>query len=479
MATKKILIQPQEVKVPPANPFANDRFKREETAKILTNAITSITGPCVLSVDAPWGAGKTTFLRMWTQYLRNEGFPVVKFNAWKTDFTEVPFIALSSELADSLQNQYLGKVPLATIGSMQETAEKVLKQVVAGGIRQATAGLVDINKALDSYAKRQLAEYSEHRELIKNFREKLGEVAVALKEKHHQKPLVVVIDELDRCRPSYAVEFLETAKHLFAVDNIVFVLAVNREQLVHSVRALYGNKFDAEKYLLRFFDLSFRLPYPALKEFITETLNSVDARKWFTRDPSVLSFSSNLLQKFFAASQPSARDIAQALHHIGAMFALLADHHELFDQEAFVLLILKTINQDIYYRFITGDVSDKEVVDAVFEDPELETLATLRNEFEGRWFETTMILATEDIVVSLDMKQNNQLLQLHKYYKDMLGEGSGATDEQKKHAEDILNRCDRWRKGAALQPAGIGFWRSIQRLEMLSPELLQQDDEPG
>ena len=102
--------------------------------------------------------------------------------------------------------------------------------------------------------------------MIEEFKEKLEDLARALNNRTAQadngnhKPLVVMIDELDRCRPSYAVELLETAKHLFDVDRIVFVLAVNREQLAHAVCALYGADFNAEGYLRRFFDEDFRLP---------------------------------------------------------------------------------------------------------------------------------------------------------------------------------------------------------------------------
>ena len=88
------------------------------------------------------------------------------------------------------------------------------------------------------------------------------------------KPLVIMIDELDRCRPSYAIELLEVAKHLFAVDNVVFVLAVNRAELVHSVKALYGSGFDAEGYLRRFFDLDFQLPEPDRKRFVSDLLKT-------------------------------------------------------------------------------------------------------------------------------------------------------------------------------------------------------------
>ena len=93
-------------------------------------------------------------------------------------------------------------------------------------------------------------------------------MANELAESHGQHPLVVVIDELDRCRPSYAVELLKAAKHLFAVDGVVFVLALNRSELSHSIGALYGGKFDATGYLRRFIDVDFRLPDPDRAAFI-------------------------------------------------------------------------------------------------------------------------------------------------------------------------------------------------------------------
>ena len=90
------------------------------------------------------------------------------------------------------------------------------------------------------------------------------------------RPLVIGIDELDRCRPSYAIEMLELAKHLFAVDHVVFALAVNRSELAHSVKVLYGQDFDAARYLRRFFDLDFRLPQPDRTAFIKQLMEATE-----------------------------------------------------------------------------------------------------------------------------------------------------------------------------------------------------------
>ena len=75
--------------------------------------------------------------------------------------------------------------------------------------------------------------------------------------------MVFFVDELDRCRPTYAVELLERIKHLFEVDNIVFVLALSTGQLESSIRSLYGDGLDAPGYLRRFIDLEYPLREPA------------------------------------------------------------------------------------------------------------------------------------------------------------------------------------------------------------------------
>ena len=107
---------------------------------------------------------------------------------------------------------------------------------------------------------------------VREFKEALLELSNQLSESIPNHPLVFAIDELDRCRPSYAVELLEVAKHLFSVNNVVFVLVINQLELAQSVKALYGQTFDAEGYLQRFFDLDFRLPDPDRSRFVDALL---------------------------------------------------------------------------------------------------------------------------------------------------------------------------------------------------------------
>ena len=86
----KFRIQPKDIEIPEENPFKNDRLDRLKLIKSLTYLVGATEGSCVIAVDAPWGTGKTTFLKMWSQHLRNRNFPVVEFNAWETTSQTTP-----------------------------------------------------------------------------------------------------------------------------------------------------------------------------------------------------------------------------------------------------------------------------------------------------------------------------------------------------------------------------------------------------
>ncbi|MBK7493258.1 MAG: hypothetical protein IPI17_15895 [Nitrosomonas sp.] len=89
---------------------------------------------------------------------------------------------------------------------------------------------------------------------MKNFQISLADLIEKLTcdQGHLKKPLFIFIDELDRCRPLYAIELLERIKHLFVYQGIVFVIATDTEQLKHSINAIYGSGFDSTTYLRRF-----------------------------------------------------------------------------------------------------------------------------------------------------------------------------------------------------------------------------------
>lgn len=113
-----------------------------------------------------------------------------------------------------------------------------------------------------------------------------------VKKNNESKPLVFIIDELDRCRPNYAVEVLEQMKHFFAVPGIVFVLSIDKNHLASSVKGYYGSEnINTDEYLRRFIDLEYSIPEPeegAYYKYLYEYFKFDD---FFTSPPRKSDFS--------------------------------------------------------------------------------------------------------------------------------------------------------------------------------------------
>jgi hypothetical protein len=107
----------------------------------------------------------------------------------------------------------------------------------------------------------------------------MGELTSKLHAAGVNSPLFVMIDELDRCRPSYAVTVLERVKHLFEANDVVFIFATDTNQLQHTIRGAYGGDFDGRSYLSRFFDRRYSFPEPRLGEFVKSKLDLIDLTK--------------------------------------------------------------------------------------------------------------------------------------------------------------------------------------------------------
>lgn len=110
-----------------------------------------------------------------------------------------------------------------------------------------------------------LAKFNSAKRNIEAFKAQLAKL-VELEDR--KKPLFILVDELDRCRPIYAIALLERVKHLFETDDVVFVIATDTGQLRHAVGSVYGAGFDGAGYLLRFFDRTYRFATPSTRDYI-------------------------------------------------------------------------------------------------------------------------------------------------------------------------------------------------------------------
>lgn len=270
------------------NEWDGDVLSRKKYSVFLTKYLEDKSEACVININAPWGSGKTFFLQNWFEDIKKD-HPAVYFNAWENDYSNDPLISIISSihkgltnlLPESAKNSHARKNFISKSGSM---IKKLLPVVVKGGVsklvgEEASEALMNTasdDKELISELSSKLAEEllssneaisSSIDEFKKSISSLINEV---IEERRYLKPpLFIFIDELDRCRPLYSIELLERIKHIFDIPEVVFVVATDTQQLSHSVKAVYGEGFNGEIYLRRFFDQIYTLPEPNCVEFTT------------------------------------------------------------------------------------------------------------------------------------------------------------------------------------------------------------------
>jgi predicted KAP-like P-loop ATPase len=203
-----VIIKNREIVVEPGSPFLNDELNRLESAEVLTQFVLSTKDPMVVCLDAPWGQGKTTFLRMWEQHLKDNEVPTIYFNAWENDFTDDALVSIIGEISSGIDE-------LSTPEDISKTKEyldkakgfgvTLLKRTVPVAAKIATAGALDLDKVTEqalagfaeSIAKEELESYEKSKNTLSAFRDSLQELATSISSKENPKPLVFIIDELD------------------------------------------------------------------------------------------------------------------------------------------------------------------------------------------------------------------------------------------------------------------------------------------
>jgi hypothetical protein len=292
-----MLIRPPGLTISDASPFANDKLGRIESAERLTNLLERVKPPFVLAIEGKYGSGKTTFIEMWNSHLKTKGFRSLYFNAWEADFTSDPLVAFMGEI-DAEMTRLLGVSESDT--GRREAWEKIkklggylTKRAIPVGLKLATAGIIDADSFTEQslanlfsdIAKEQIEKYDATKNSIKDFKKRLGEFIkdVYSSQATPTRPLVFFVDELDRCRPTYAIELLERIKHFFSIEEIIFVLALDKAQLFSSIRSVYGGDLDVDGYLRRFIDLEYRLPSPTTADFLGLSISRLKIQELLPR----------------------------------------------------------------------------------------------------------------------------------------------------------------------------------------------------
>ena len=464
----KIRVRPLEVEIPsnPKELFKNDLLDRKESIYVLTAVISSIEGPCVVAVDAEWGAGKTTFLKLWAQHLRNEQYPVVEYNAWETDYASHPFAALfDAMLGDLTDTREQFVEDLKDIGAelVRSLGMHFLGSV---GLRPVMTLVAKLGESQPS-APSSLDEYREMKDQLAKFKRALEKAASKLRgSTGRHVPLVVFVDELDRCRPSYAIELLEVAKHLCSVDGVVFVFGINQAQLKHSVSVLYGAGFDSAAYLHRFFDLNFLLPASDRKNFVDRHLYATGLATFFASGEQS-KIADAWLRSYLSSQDISIRSVAQLAHRAGLALAALPSNMWRFQWATVVALIIKTADPEVYRRIRAGTILDEEAYPELLSHPSIASLP------HSERFEFAIIKACHEMAT----RQGDDFVEQPLLTKHRTRSQIDDKSTESQAAKVICDLMDAFDNAVKLGVESFGFQHAIQRIELISARhsgLLQQ-----
>lgn len=349
------------------NAFDDDKLERRQLAEKLTGYLERLNDGAVLAIDAPWGEGKTWFGRNWNKDLNDKEFKTIYIDSFEQDYIEDPFILLASELLEKIKKDGTA----SENKNFKKTATQVAKASLSTGAKigvnlgaRLLVGNIDLNEEFEksieevgSYSADSISKIIENR--FDNYN-KEKESTIQFKEivkKYSQKqdkPIVVFIDELDRCKPTFAVSLIERIKHYFDVPNMIFILLLNKEQLENAVQGVYGTNTDASKYLDKFINFYFKLPKQnkldhiskaRLKSFIQMTLSKYN----FTRTRETESFETYLITWSFYF-RLSLRDIEKCI----ALFAFTYPTGKVTWILTY-LIVFKVKNRSLFTRLINNE----------------------------------------------------------------------------------------------------------------------------
>ena len=257
-----------------------NKFNRTQDIIDFIMALEQIEENMFISIDAKWGAGKTFYVRQIEQslnYLTRKAkgikieenvemafsknplgllelehtyFPVY-YNAWLYDNHSDPLMSLILNITKICEcycdEKLSGNTLSDKIISLMDSFSFSIGCIQFGS---------NFENVKEKFSGKDILSAVKTEEEI---RDKVKEIFDSIITENVQK-LVIFIDELDRCRPNFAIEMLERIKHYFDDDRIIFVASINREQLIHSISNYYGINFDSTSYLDKFFDWNIYLP---------------------------------------------------------------------------------------------------------------------------------------------------------------------------------------------------------------------------
>jgi len=456
-------IKARKIKVEENNPYENDRLDRKPEVDNVSSLLRNISSPIVLSINAPWGEGKTTFLEMLHADLIRQGGKCIFFNAWETDFASDPLLAFLGEMNQVLETYFNdNKEKSLAWEKAKKAGIHILKKGIPALVKIGTAGIIDTekiiedesSKVIEGLSKDLIDEYSKNKDDIVNFKENVAEVLKKLEgEISH---LYIFVDELDRCRPTYSIELLERIKHLLDIEGLIFILALDKQQLAHSVKGVYGENFEALGYLRRFIDIEYNLRHPELDNFMDQLFATFNFDAFFEARNKYMGMTDEARElkdifKLLAKSKElSLREVEQLFTKVNLVILSTKEKTYLYPPLLAFLLITYEYHSDFYHNYIREMSTPQRMIKLLYElfPDERERFESL----ECAKIEGFLIAAKND-------HHENHRSSIEAHEKILSDEKS--LDKSKLYSEQVLEIVHR--------PVGIGkvvLKSIVERIEM-------------
>ncbi|HGS9501891.1 hypothetical protein GSQ54_17430 [Clostridioides difficile] len=418
------------VEINQEEPFKHDKLCRRSEIENLTKLFEITDSQMVLAVNSPWGAGKTTFFELWRAYLKSNNelkskYEVIYFNAWENDDCLDPLVSIMGEMKESIE-----KVNKTNWDNIKEKGKKIVKKLTPVVIKVATAGLVSSNDVhLDDKVKDSIIdvsgnlfdvdEYIEQKEIRKEFEKELKEYQEKL-----DKTVIFFIDELDRCRPTFAIETLERVKHLFNLEKFIFILGIDKEALSNSIKVIYGTGTDINGYLARFIDMEYSLKETHREEYTKYLFEKYMKDKIEERTyENFLKVVPRIIELF----NLSLRDTEKI---VITLYLLLKSNRYVYeDLEVYMipfLLILSRFDKILYSRIKNKNVKFKQLTEILNEKIDIEN-----------WFNEDKkgyVLKAKLINILYDVEAYKEL-------EEKANEFDNMTEQNKVYGENMYRHC--------------------------------------
>ena len=295
----------------------HDLLSRQPFIKILKNIIASQVANksgYSIAIDGEWGCGKTWVLQELEAQLDNP-YLVFHYNAWENDFYKEPLVAILSVMIDSLRGM---KTVSETGGNKKIISKAVFSLLeIAGTITEKRYG-INISNALEAIRETGAAvsdkklEKSDFNTLLP-LSNALSKIKDTMLEISGTYKLVLVIDELDRCLPEYAIRVLERIHHICNGLPVIQIIAIDKSHLADSICKVFGKNFDkqnsqhsmmqfVDSYLQKFIDISVPLSNGKPNKSL-EVMNNLekDFQPWVrTLDLAPINFNEEFLKEFIS-----------------------------------------------------------------------------------------------------------------------------------------------------------------------------------